>query len=103
MIKKIILLALLAFSTLTAQYTEKVKLPSITFEMAKDENFKAMQRNCQWCHSYGYILNQGKQSKAFWRGVVVKMRDIYRAPISDRDEKTTTEYLFKYYGNGKLK
>ncbi len=102
MMKKILLLVMLSFVTLSAEYTKKVKLPTITFEMAKDDNFKAMQRNCQWCHSYGYILNQGKQSKAHWRSVVIKMRDVYRAPISDRDEKITTEYLFKYYGNGKL-
>ena len=100
---KIIFLALLIFSTLNAEYSEKVKLPSITFEMAKDENFKVMQRNCQWCHSYGYVLNLGNQSREFWNGVVVKMRDVYKAPITDKDEKTATEYLFKYYGNGKLK
>lgn len=103
MVSKILLLTILSFITLSAEYSEKVKLPNITFSMAKDSNFRVMQRNCQWCHSYGYILNQGKQSRQFWNKVVVKMRDVYRAPISDKDEKMTTEYLFKYYGNGKLK
>jgi len=99
---KILLIALLLASTLSAEYTEKVKLPSITFKMAKDDNFKVMQRNCQWCHSYGYITNQGKQSRKFWNKSVVKMRDVYKAPISIRDEKTVTDYLFKHYGNGEL-
>lgn len=100
---KILLLSILLLaSTLFAEYSEKVKLPSITFKMAKDENFKVMQRNCQWCHSYGYILNQGKQSREFWNKSVVKMRDVYKAPISAKDEKTVTDYLFKYYGNGKV-
>ncbi|PHQ66056.1 MAG: sulfite:cytochrome C oxidoreductase subunit B [Sulfurimonas sp.] len=102
MMTKILLIALLLASTLSAEYTEKVKLPSITFKMAKDDNFKVMQRNCQWCHSYGYITNQGKQSRKFWNKSVVKMRDVYKAPISIRDEKTVTDYLFKHYGNGEL-
>lgn len=101
--KKIIFLLLISFSILFADYTQKVKIPSVTFTMEMDDDFKVMQRNCQWCHSYGYILNQGKQSKEFWNRIVVRMRDVFKAPISKRDEKTTTEYLFKYYGNGKLK
>lgn len=99
--KIFVLLTILIFSTLSAKYTEKVKLPSVTFKMAKDENFRVMQRNCQWCHSYGYIINQGKQSRKFWNKSVVKMRDVYKAPISAKDEKTVTDYLFKYYGNSK--
>ncbi len=101
--KMIVFLVIVSFSTLSAEYSQKVKIPSITFPMTMDKNFKVMQRNCQWCHSYGYILNQGKQSREFWNKVVVKMRDVYRAPISDKDEKTTTDYLFKYYGNAKLR
>ena len=88
---------------LQAAYTEKVKMTSITFAIPSDKNTIVMQRNCQWCHSYGYILNQGKQSKQFWNGIVVKMRDVYKAPISARDEKLATEYLFKYFGNTKEK
>jgi len=30
--------------------------------------------------------------------MVVKMRDVYKAPISQKDEATAVEYLFKYYG-----
>lgn len=101
--KFLLMILLFLTSTLLAKYTEEVKLPSITFKMAKDENFKVMQRNCQWCHSYGYILNQGKQSRDFWNKSVVKMRKAYKAPISTRDEKIITDYLFKHYGNGELK
>jgi len=99
--KKIILLLLLSLAA-NAEYTQKVKMPSITFQIAEDKNIRVMQRNCQWCHSYGYILNQGKQSKRFWNRVVVKMREVYHAPITPRDEKIATEYLYKHYGNGKL-
>jgi len=95
---KIIILITLLSINIFAGEVKKIKLPSITFPMAKDDNFKVMQRNCQWCHSYGYILNQGKQSYEFWNGVIVRMRDIYKAPITDKDAKIATEYLFKHYG-----
>jgi hypothetical protein len=55
------------------------------------------------CHSFGYVLNQGRQSKAFWAGKVKKMIVHFKAPITDKDAKTVTEYLFEEYGNGKLK
>ena len=95
------MISLSLFLTLDAQYKEKIKLPNISFPIVIDENFKVMQRNCQWCHSYGYILNQGPQSKKFWHDVVIKMRKVYKAPISQHDEKLATDYLFKHYGNSK--
>jgi len=101
--KIIILLTILLLNTLNADYRRDVKLPSITFPIAVDKDFPVMQRNCQWCHSYGYILNQGKQSREFWNKVVIRMRDVFKAPITPADEKLTTEFLFRHYGNGKLK
>ena len=95
---KLILLIMLSLTTLSADYRVPVKLPSITFPIAVDQDFRVMQRNCQWCHSYGYVLNQGKQSKEYWSKVVVRMRDVFKAPITKEDEKTVTEYLFKHYG-----
>jgi len=99
---KTVLLTFILFFTLNAEYTKPVKLPNIAFKMIIDKDFGAMQRNCQWCHSFGYVTNQGKQSKKFWNDVVVKMRDVYKAPISKKDEQITTEYLFRHYGNTEL-
>jgi len=98
--KIFIILALVTFS-LFANYTKPVKVPSITFDIAVDEDFRVMQRNCQWCHSYGYILNQGEQSYEFWNKVVVRMRDVFKAPINKADEKIISEYLYKHYGDTK--
>ena len=101
--RKLILFIMLSVATLLADYRVPVKVPSITFPIAVDQDFRVMQRNCQWCHSYGYVLNQGKQSREFWHKVVVKMRDVFKAPITKEDEETVTKYLFKHYGNKKLK
>ncbi len=99
--KKIVFILLIATLSLQAVYTEKVKMKSISFEIPVDKNTIVMQRNCQWCHSYGYILNQGKQSREFWHKIVLKMRNTYKAPISPRDELLATEYLYKHFGKEK--
>jgi len=55
------------------------------------------------CHSFGYITNQGRQSKKFWHGKVVKMVVHFKAPMDEKAVQETTDYLFEHYGNGKLK
>jgi len=99
--KTTLFLILFSFTTLSADYTMDVKIPSITFPIAVDKDFMVMQRNCQWCHSYGYILNQGKQSKEFWKKSIVRMRDVFKAPITKDDEKVIVEYLYRHYGDEK--
>ncbi len=97
MLKIVLLLIALTFTTLSANYTQKVKIPSVAFPIAVDKDFRVMQRNCQWCHSYGYILNQGKQSREYWHKIVVRMREVFKAPITKEDESVITEYLFRHY------
>ena len=99
MMKKSILIVLLLLGSLQAKnYDKDVTMPSMAFPIPVDKNIIVMQRNCQWCHSYGYIINQGKQSREYWRHIVHKMRDTFKAPISKRDEKIVLEYLMKYFG-----
>jgi hypothetical protein len=98
MMKIIILTLILMMTNLSADYRRDVKMPSVPFQIKVDRGFPAMQRNCQWCHSLGYVLNQGKQSKEYWRKIVVRMRDTFKAPITKEDEVTVTEYLYRNYG-----
>ena len=87
-----------AAAVLFAAETKSVAFPTAGFTIPADDDIKVMQRNCQWCHSYGYILNQGRQSRAFWHKVVVKMREVYKAPISAADEQKATDYLVRHFG-----
>ncbi|HIP19114.1 MAG TPA: sulfite:cytochrome C oxidoreductase subunit B [Sulfurovum sp.] len=99
--KKIILTTFTAMIPLMAQVKEKVEVPYVAFPIKMGEGFDAVQANCLMCHSFGYIINQGKQSRKFWRGKVDKMIVHFKAPISDKDAKIVTDYLFEHYGNGK--
>lgn len=101
--KKIILLAMLSISALFAQVNEDVEVPYISYEIKMGEGFDAVNSNCLMCHSFGYIINQGHQSKDFWNKKIIKMIHHFKAPISKEDTVIITDYLFQHYGNGQLK
>ncbi len=101
--KKIILLGLLMFSSLFAQVESAVEVPYISYEIKMGKGFDAVQANCLMCHSFGYIINQGPQSRDFWAKKVDKMITHFKAPMTKEDVKTVTDYLFEHYGNGKIK
>jgi hypothetical protein len=100
--KKLILIAALLSTFLFAQTKEEVEVPYVPFPIKMGDGFDAIQANCLMCHSFGYITNQGRQSKKFWHGKVVKMVEHFKAPMDEKAIKETTEYLFEHYGNGKL-
>jgi hypothetical protein len=101
--KKIVLFTALSVSALFAQVKEEIAVPYIPFEIKMGKGFDTVQADCLMCHSFGYILNQGPQSKEFWHKKIDKMIDEFKAPISKEDTKIIEEYLFENYGNGKLK
>ena len=101
--KKLILIAAILTSGLFAQVDEKIEVPYVAFPIKMGQGFDAIQIHCLMCHSFGYITNQGRQSKKFWRGKVDKMINHFKAPMDEAAAKATTAYLFEYYGNGKLK
>ncbi len=101
--KKILLLTVIFAGSLFAQVEGDVEVPYIPYEIKMGKGFDAVQANCLMCHSFGYIINQGPQSKDFWAKKVEKMITHFKAPITKEDSTVVTEYLFKHYGNGQLK
>ena len=101
--KKILLALIFVTSSIFAQVKGDIEVPYIPFKIKMGKGFETLQANCLMCHSFGYILNQGKQPKAFWREKVNKMINAFKAPISKEDQDIIVNYLFEQYGNGKLK
>ena len=99
--KKIILTILLALTPLFAQVKKNVEVPYIAYEVKMGKGFDTVNAYCLMCHSFGYILNQGPQSRAFWKGKVDKMIVHFKAPIEKADAKIIVDYLATHYGNGK--
>jgi len=101
--KKIVLLVSLMVGSLFAQVEGDVEVPYISYQIKMGKGFDAVQANCLMCHSFGYIINQGPQSREFWKKKVEKMITHFKAPITKEDAKVVTDYLFQHYGNGELK
>ncbi len=101
--KKLIVIAALLASPLFAQVKEKIEVPYVAFPIKMGKGFDTVQANCLMCHSFGYILNQGKQPREFWREKINKMIRAFKAPIDEKSAKIIEDYLTTHYGNGKEK
>jgi len=100
--KNVLILVILTVGFLHAQVDKNIEVPYIAYEIKMGKGFDAVQANCLMCHSFGYVINQGPQSRKFWAKKIDKMITHFKAPMSDKDIKTVTDYLFTYYGNGEL-
>ena len=100
---KILFILLLAGTALFAESPKGVTFPYIDFPMKEGKGMYSTKGKCNMCHSFGYIINQGPQSRKFWHDKVMKMIVVFKAPIkSNEDIEEVTEYLFQNYGNGEL-
>jgi cytochrome c5 len=97
---KKIMITLSALAAL-ATAEEGIELPYIEFPMKPGKGMYETKGRCNMCHSWGYTINQGPQSKAFWRKKVIKMIEVFKAPIKDEDVEIVVDYLYANYGNGK--
>ena len=102
MIKKLLLLSLFLLP-LSAQIEGDIKVPYVDFPMKEGKGIYSTRGKCNMCHSFGYVINQGKQSKAFWREKTIKMIEVFNAPISEEDIEIVVSYLYENYGEQKEK
>ncbi len=100
MIKKTVLILILLNTTLFSQVEGGITIPYINFPMKDGKGIYSTRGKCNMCHSWGYTINQGNQSKQFWRKKVIKMIAVFKAPIKSEDIDEVVNYLFENYGNG---
>ncbi len=103
MIKKLILAMLTVLSINAAEVKEDIQVPYIPYEVKMGQHFDVVLAQCLTCHSFGYVINQGPQSKDYWKKKVDKMIVHFKAPMTKEDAVLVTEYLFEHYGNGQEK
>jgi len=70
-----------------------VTLPDSTRTLPDGPNLSVVDGNCVSCHSAGMILNQPAMSKATWEAEVAKMRNVFKAPIDEKDVAPIVDYL----------
>ena len=58
-----------------------------------------VEANCGACHTLAYIpMNSPFLNAAGWDATVMKMINVFKAPIEPADAQTIKEYLAKNYG-----
>jgi hypothetical protein len=97
--KRFLLPILLSSFGLFAQVNGDIQVPYVDFEMKKGEGEYSTRGKCNMCHSFGYVINQGKQSREFWLEKTVKMIEVFNAPISKKDIEVVVNYLYENYGS----
>jgi mono/diheme cytochrome c family protein len=70
-----------------------ITLPDSDRELPDGPGLAAVQSNCISCHTSGMILTQPAMPKAAWETVVAKMRDVYKAPVSEEEVPDIVTYL----------
>jgi hypothetical protein len=73
--------------------SEKITLPATGKMFPAGPNVDTVNNNCLACHSIDMVYNQPNMSKAGWEAEVNKMRNVYKAPIDEKDVGPIVDYL----------
>jgi cytochrome c5 len=73
--------------------SEEVTLPQSDRGLPEGQGRDVVQNNCFTCHSAGMILTQPPLAKAAWEAEVAKMRNVYKAPVDEKDVPAIVDYL----------
>jgi cytochrome c5 len=71
----------------------RVTLPESTRALPEGPGLATVRNNCLGCHSAGMILNQPRMAKAAWAAEAAKMRNVYKAPVNEKDVAAIVDYL----------
>ena len=87
------MLATAAWAAAPSFKTLSADLPSDVAVFPDGPNVKTVSQNCLACHSADMVLDQPLLPRATWTAEVTKMRNVYKAPVSDADAALIVDYL----------
>lgn len=70
-----------------------VVLPAEAATFPAGPHADAVNANCTACHSASMALTQPALSADQWKATVIKMREVYKAPIAEQDVPAILAYL----------
>ena len=98
--KRVLLAASLSLLGTMAWAAPVPTFKSVTIDLPPDAanfpdgpNVKTVNQDCLACHSAEMVLDQPLLPKATWTAEVTKMRNVYKAPITDADAALIVDYL----------
>ncbi len=97
--KNILLLAALTISQIAT--AKSIQLPSDTVLWRPSDlpGYQLTLQKCSACHSAHYAEYQPPNTRvAYWNAQVLRMKNIFKASVSDDEIKVIVEYLNQTYG-----
>jgi hypothetical protein len=88
-----VLLAASLMAAAPAFKSMSIDLPPDAASFPDGPNVKTVSQNCLACHSADMVLDQPLLPRATWTAEVAKMRNVYKAPITDADAALIVDYL----------
>jgi cytochrome c5 len=89
-----------------AQAKTAIVLKSVTVTLPQSKRafpdgpgLETVKNNCLTCHSAGMILTQPRMPKAAWQAEIAKMRNVYKAPVDEKDVPSIVDYLTAVKGS----
>jgi mono/diheme cytochrome c family protein len=79
-----------------------IKLPPDGVQLRRSAlpGYALARTRCVACHSAEYMQYQPPGApRAYWEGVVKRMREVFQAPIGDADVGPVVDYLVATYGS----
>jgi cytochrome c5 len=73
--------------------TVNVTFPNSTRSLPAGPGQETAENNCLICHSAGMIMTQPRMPKTAWAAEVAKMRNVYKAPVDEKDVPAIVDYL----------
>lgn len=68
-------------------------------EAAAGEGREIFVARCTSCHSVDYVeMHARLGTRALWEAEIAKMRNAFKAPMSDEDARQILDYLERQYG-----
>jgi mono/diheme cytochrome c family protein len=68
-------------------------------EAAEGEGRELFVARCSVCHSIDYVQMHARfGTRSLWEASVAKMRNAFKAPLSDQEARVILDYLERQYG-----
>jgi len=96
----------LGFFALIAQisYANTIELPADTVQWRPSPlpGYQLVLQKCSACHSAHYAEYQPPSTGlAYWNAQVLRMKNVFKAPVTDEDVPVIVEYLNASYGKNR--
>ena len=97
--KTMLLLASIAFTQITQAKTIELPADTVLWRPSDLPGYQLTLQKCSACHSAHYAEDQPPNTGVgYWNAQVLRMKNVFKAQITDEEVPIIVDYLNKTYG-----